>query len=114
MYRSGTTWVGAMLAAAGLWPLHEPFNPNQGLWAEELAYVPSDRARPDVDRLIREILRGGHRRLLRLAGTGRWFTALRRIPYAPRRVLVKDPSAALLSEYLVRRHGMRGVVVSHS
>ncbi len=111
MYRSGTTRGGAMLAAAGLWPLHEPFNPNQGLWEEELAYAPADRARPDVDRLVGRRLRGRHRRILRLPGAGRWFAPVRWAPFAPRRILLKDPSAALLSEYLARRHGMRAVVV---
>jgi len=111
MYRSGTTWVGAMLAPAGLWSLHEPFNPNQGLWDAELAYARSDRPRPRIDALVGDLLRGRHRRVLRLPSAGRWFTPLRVLPHAPRRVLVKDPSAALLTEYLVRRHGARALVV---
>lgn len=111
MYRSGTTWVGAMLAPAGLWHLHEPFNPNRGLWRDELAYARSGYPRPDIDELVRELLRGRHRELLRLPHAGRWFTPLRLLPLRPTRVLLKDPSAALLSEYLVRRHGMRALIV---
>lgn len=111
IYRSGTTWVGAMLAPAGLWALHEPFNPNQGLWDAELAYARPDRPRPEIDALVGGLLRGRHRRVLRLPNAGRWFTPLRLLPLEPRRVLVKDPSAALLVEYLVRRHGARALVV---
>ena len=111
VYRSGTTWTGAMLAPAGLWHLHEPFNPNRGLWEEELAYAEPGSARPDVDRLVLRLLGGGHRATLRLPRSGRWFMPLRLLPITPRRVLIKDPSAALLSEYLVRRHGMRAVIV---
>lgn len=110
-YRTGTTWVGAMLAAAGLWPLHEPFNPNRGLWADELAYAPGGESRPDIDRLIATLLRGGHREVVRLPYADRWFSPLHVFPPAPGRVLLKDPSAALLSEYLVRRHGMYALVV---
>jgi len=111
MYRSGTTWIGAMLAATGLWPLHEPFNPNQGLWPDELAYAAGAEARPDIDALVAELLRGRHRRVVRLPHADRWFSPLGVLPIAPRRVLLKDPSAALLSEYLVRRHGMLALVV---
>ena len=111
MYRTGTTWVGAMLAPAGLWALHEPFNPNQGLWDRELAYARPDRARPEIDALVGALRRGRHRRVLRLPTAGQWFSPLRLLPHEPRRLLLKDPSAALLAEYLVRRHGMRALVV---
>ncbi|HUG41893.1 MAG TPA: sulfotransferase [Longimicrobiales bacterium] len=110
-YRTGTTWVGAMLAAAGLWPTHEPFNPNRRLWPEELAYAPGGEPRPEIDALVAALLRGGHREVVRLAYADRWFSPLRLLPLAPGRVLVKDPSAALLTEYLVRRHRMRAVVL---
>jgi hypothetical protein len=111
MYRTGTTWVGAMLAPAGLWALHEPFNPNQGLWDEELAYARADRPHTGIDALVGALVRGRHRSVLRLPTAGRWFTPLRLLPHEPRRILVKDPSAALLAEYLVRRHGVRALVV---
>ena len=111
VYRSGTTWAGAMLAPAGLWHLHEPFNPNRGLWGEELAYAEAGTARPEIDRLVAELLGGGHRATLRLPRSGRWFMPLRLLPIKPRRVLIKDPSAALLTEYMVRRHGMRAVIL---
>ncbi|HJR52862.1 MAG TPA: sulfotransferase [Gemmatimonadota bacterium] len=111
MYRTGTTWVGAMLTPAGLWHLHEPFNPNRGLWHDELAYVSARAARPPIDDLVTGLLRGRHRRVLRFARARRWFTPMRLLPIDPSRVLLKDPSAALLSEYLVRRHGMRALVL---
>ena len=111
VYRSGTTWAGAMLAPAGLWHLHEPFNPNRGLWEDELAYAEAGTAQPEIDRLVAELVGGGHRATLRLPRSGRWFTPLRLLPIKPRRVLIKDPSAALLSEYLVRRHGMRALIM---
>ena len=100
-----------MLAPAGLWHLHEPFNPNRGLWPEELTYADAAESRPDVDRLVEGLLGGGHRGALRLPRSGRWFLPLRLLPITPRRVLIKDPSAAFLSEYLARRHGMRVVIV---
>lgn len=111
MYRSGTTWVGAMLAPAGLWHLHEPFNPNRGLWQDELAYATAADRRPDIDDLVRGLVRGRHRAVLRLPHAGHWFTPLRLLPFEPARVLLKDPSAALLSEYLVRQHGVRALVL---
>ena len=103
--------MGAMLAPAGLWHLHEPFNPNQGLWHDELAYAPADAARPAVDDLVAGLLRGRHRAVLRLPNAGRWFTPLRLLPLEPRRVILKDPSAALMAEYLVRRHDMRALLL---
>ena len=111
VYRSGTTWAGAMLAPAGLWHLHEPFNPNRGLSGDELPYAEAGTARPEIDRLVARLLGGGHRETLRLPKSGRWFMPLRLLPIKPRRVLIKDPSAALLSEYLVRRHGMRALIL---
>ena len=46
VYRSGTSWAGAMLAPAGLWHLHEPFNPNRGLWRDELPFADPATACP--------------------------------------------------------------------
>ena len=111
VYRSGTTWVGSMLAAAGLWHLHEPFNPNRGLWARELEYADPDRVRPAIDDFVARLLGGGHRAALRLPRSRRWFMPLRLLPLRPNRVLIKDPSAALLTEYLVRRHEMCALVI---
>ncbi|HJU86435.1 MAG TPA: hypothetical protein VJ788_03585 [Gemmatimonadota bacterium] len=112
VYRSGTSWAGAMLAPAGLWHLHEPFNPNRGLWRDELPFADPATACPPVDELVARLLRGRHRAaVLRLPRSSRWFMPLRFLPIRPRRVLIKDPSAAFLSEYLVRRHGMQAVVM---
>lgn len=111
VYRSGTTWVGSMLAAAGLWHLHEPFNPNRGLWPNELEYADPGRAHPALDDFVLRLLRGRHRSALRLPRSGRWFMPLRLLPLRPRRILIKDPSAALLTEYLVRRHGMHALII---
>ena len=110
-YRSGTSWVGAMLAPAGLWHLHEPFNPNRGLWGEELAYADAGAPRAALDAFVHRLVRGGHRGALRLPRSRRWYAPLRLLPIRPKRVLLKDPSAAFLSEYLVRRHGMQAVVL---
>jgi hypothetical protein len=101
-----------MLAPAGLWHLHEPFNPNRGLWKDELAFADPAAACPPVDELVARLLRGRHRAaVLRLPRSSRWFSPLRLLPIQPQRVLIKDPSAAFLSEYLVRRHGMQAVVM---
>lgn len=111
MYRSGTTWVGAMLATPGVWHVHEPFNPHQGLWDRELEYAVPGEGRPDIDRFVAKILSGRHRRALRMPHSHRWFLPIRLLPQRPSRVLIKDPSAALLGEYLTRRHGMRTLVL---
>lgn len=112
VYRSGTSWAGAMLAQGGLWHLHEPFNPNRGLWQHELAYADAALPQPAIDDLVAQLLGGRHRAaVLRLPRSGRWFMPLRLLPIRPRRALIKDPSAALLSEYLVRRHGMQAIVM---
>ncbi|HYO45578.1 MAG TPA: sulfotransferase [Gemmatimonadota bacterium] len=111
MYRSGTTWVGAMLATPGVWHVHEPFNPQQGLWDREFDYARPEEARPDIDRLVSAILRGRRRRTLRMPHSHRWYLPIRLLPQRPKRVLIKDPSAALLAEYLTRRHGMRTLIL---
>lgn len=111
MYRSGTTWVGAMLAAPGVWHLHEPFNPNLGLWSEELAYRRSSEPDRRVDALVKDLVHGRHRKALKLPHAHRFFLPMRVLPLRPQRILIKDPSAALLSEYLTRRHGMRTLVL---
>lgn len=110
-YRSGTTWIGAMLAAPGVWHVHEPFTPNQGLWERELAYAAPGRAHPEVDRLVDALERGRHTGVVRLPYAGRWFSPIRLLPLRPRRVLIKDPSAALMSGYLADRPDFRTVVV---
>ena len=110
MYRSGTSWIGTMLAAPGIWHVHEPFHPRRGLWHKELPY-PGDDDLAGIDVLVDRILRGRHRRALRMPHSHHWFLPVRLLPQRPRRVLIKDPSAALISEYLTRRHGMQTLVV---
>lgn len=111
MYRCGTSWTGSMLAAPGVWHVHEPFNPNRGLWEDELVYAPGGEERPDIDRLVVAILSGKHRSALHVPHSHRWFLPARILPVRPGRVLIKDPSAALISEYLARHHGFRALVL---
>lgn len=99
-----------MLAAPGIWHVHEPFHPRRGLWHKEFPY-PGDDDLAGIDVLVERILRGRHRRALRMPHSHHWFLPVRLLPQRPRRVLIKDPSAALISEYLARRHGMQTLVV---
>jgi hypothetical protein len=109
--RSGTTWIARMLAAPGLWLVHEPFNPNKGLWDEPLSYRRPDAVDHAVDGLANRILRGGARRALDLPRTEHPLMPLRLFPQPFRRVLLKDPMACLLTAYLSERHGFRSLVV---
>lgn len=106
--RSGTTWVAAMLAAQGIWHIEEPFNPNRGLWDSEFTYARPDPAQPEIDGLVRALVRGRHRRLLHGGDSELAMMPLRLLPFPrPRCVLVKDPLACLLSLYLSRQHSFR-------
>lgn len=110
-YRSGTTWIGAMLTAPGVWHVHEPFNPNRGLWDRELTYAAPDAPHPGIDRFVDRLERGDHSEVVRFSYADRWFSPIRLLPLRPRRVLIKDPSAALMSSYLASRPNMEVLVV---
>lgn len=117
-YRSGTTWVGSMLAPPGVWHLHEPFNPLKGLWSENFSYLPADQPTAPVDTLIADLLggrliRADQRPLLRGVSTAQATTPARLglYPTPPQRVLIKDPIACLMSAYLCRRFDFQTLVI---
>lgn len=125
-HRSGSTWVGLMLACAhGVTYLHEPFNPqrrrgirrgrfdnwytcvcdeNEADYAGHLvrclqfkynlgAELADIRCARDVARLVRDVMRFEHARLLR------------------HRPLWKDPIALFSAEWLARRFAMDVIVL---
>lgn len=117
-YRSGTSWVGQMLASAGVWHLHEPFNPHHGIWPDYFSYRRSDREDGRLDAMVTALSSGrlvessGHVFLRGIRANRFGMPArLGLFDGRLRRVLIKDPIACLLSEYLVRNHGMTAVLV---
>lgn len=99
-HRSGTTWVGSMLAEPGLWYLHEPFNPNKRVWKESFTYAAPGTKRPEIDRYVNGMLKGSHRATALYRRTDHWMMPLRLIRPCIQRVLIKDPLACLLTGYL--------------
>ena len=110
-HRSGTTWVAKMLAAPGLWYIHEPFNPNKRVWPESFSYARPDQPYPKADRLMHQILRGGFRRALDLEDADHPLMPLRLLPQPVRRIMIKDPLASLLTGYLTKRFDLQTLVI---
>ncbi len=124
-HRSGTTWVGKMLAEAPpLVYVHEPFNPENGALFSALGtdrwfpFAPDageDWYRSELDRICR--LRYPLLRSLREVDSG---AALRRVAREAlqyfghrmrgRRALLKDPIAVFSAEWIARRFGAQVLV----
>jgi hypothetical protein len=125
-HRSGTTWVGKMLAAApGVGYVHEPFSPatEPGISsapferyftvvtaANEARYLPGLERTLRFDYALGAELRALRTpaQALRAARDRRAFAAARREGARP---LVKDPIALLSAEWLAARFGMDVVLV---
>jgi len=125
-HRTGTTWIGRMLARApGVFYIHEPFNPRTPVGlspagfdryftvvtsANEERFAPGlERTlslRYDVGRQVRA-LRGPRD----LARTARDFARVERARRAGARPLMKDPIALLSAEWLAKRFEMDVVVL---
>jgi len=121
-HRSGTTWVGKMLALApGVGYVHEPFNPrfsagrfdryftvvtreNETRYAPELEHVLTFRYEL-VPRLRRR------HRPKDVARTFRDFGRTQRVRRRHPRPLMKDPIALLSAEWLAQRFDMDVVVL---
>jgi hypothetical protein len=121
-HRSGTTWVGKMLALApGVGYVHEPFNPrfsagrfdryftvvtreNEARYAPELEHVLTFRYEL-VPRLRRR------HRPKDVARTFRDFGRTQRVRRRHPRPLMKDPIALLSAEWLAQRFDMDVVVL---
>jgi hypothetical protein len=125
-HRSGTTWVGKMLALApGVAYIHEPFSPRTapGLsparfdrYFTVVTVENEARYRPGLEQTVgfRYGL-GPQLRSLRgprdLARTGRDFARVQRARLAGKRPLVKDPIALLSAEWLAESFNMDVVVL---
>ena len=121
-HRSGTTWVGKMLALApGVGYVHEPFNPrfsagrfdryftvvtreNEARYASELEHVLTFRYE------LAPRLRRRHRPK-DVARTFRDFARVQRVRRRHARPLMKDPIALLSAEWLAQRFDMEVVVL---
>jgi hypothetical protein len=125
-HRSGTTWVGKMLALApGVAYLHEPFSPKT---PKGLSPAGFDRYFTVVTSANERRYRSGLQRTLEqrydLATQLRWARSWRDVARIPRdyarlrrtrgsagRPLVKDPIALLSAEWLAESFGMDVVVL---
>jgi Sulfotransferase family len=125
-HRSGTTWVGKMLALApGVAYIHEPFNPRTSAGLSPAQFdryftvVTSEneaRYRPGLEQTVRfRYGLGAQLRSLRgvadLARTGRDLVRVGRNRLTGKRPLVKDPIALLSAEWLAESFGMDVVVL---
>ena len=125
-HRSGTTWVGKMLALApGVAYIHEPFSPRTAAGLSPAGFdryftvVTSEneaRYRPGLEQTIRfryglgaqlRSLRGGRD----LARIPRDLARVERARLSGARPLVKDPIALLSAEWLAETFGMDVVVM---
>jgi hypothetical protein len=110
-HRSGTTWLARMLAVSGVWYSHEPFSPKKGRRTRSFEYRRPDERDAQIDALFRDVLAGRFRRALSIGNADHPLMPLRIFPSPTRRVLVKDPLACLLTEYLTRNFGLRTLIL---
>jgi hypothetical protein len=125
-HRSGTTWVGKMLALApGVAYIHEPFNPRTAAGLSPARFdryftvVTSEneaRYRPGLEQTIRfryglGAQLGTLRGVADVARTGRDLVRVGRDRLTGARPLVKDPIALLSAEWLAESFEMDVVVL---
>lgn len=110
-HRSGTTWLAKMLAAGGIWYVHEPFFPGKGRWPRSFDFRESGTPDPAIDALFSDVLNGGFRRALNLPNADHPLMPLRLFRPRFNRILVKDPIACLLTEYLTRRFDLQTLIL---
>src|SRR5690349_10463250 len=125
-HRSGTTWVGKMLALApGVAYIHEPFNPRTAAGLSPAGFdryftvvtrENESRYRAGLEQTIRfRYGLGAQLRSLRgvadVARTGRDLVRVERARLTHARPLVKDPIALLSAEWLAETFGMDVVVL---
>ena len=120
-YRSGTTWLGKLLSGPGIWALHEPFNPNKGIWKQSFSYASPDATEVKaVDKYVHSLLNGDitvgpnrrHPILSNIACNRSLMPArLGFYPSPPNQILIKDPIAALLSGYLTNKFEFQTLVI---
>jgi len=110
-HRSGTTWLAKMLAASGIWYVHEPFSPQKGRWPRSFEYRQIEHPNPAVDALFEDVLAGGFREALNLPNADHPLMPLRVFRPKFQRLLIKDPLACLLTEYLTRRFNLQTLIL---
>src|SRR5262249_14420834 len=125
-HRSGTTWVGRMLALApGVAYVHEPFNPRTAAGLSPARFdryftvVTSEneaRYRPGLERTLSfryglGAQLGWLRGTADVARTGRDWYRTERSRLTGARPLMKDPIALLSAEWLVETFDMDAVVL---
>lgn len=110
-HRSGTTWLARMLAASGVWYMHEPYAKRKGRWPRSFEYRRSCEPDPQADAILEDVLAGRFREALGLANSDHSWMPLRLFRTRFSRVLVKDPLACLLTEYLTRRFQLRTLIL---
>jgi Sulfotransferase family len=121
-HRSGTTWVGKMLALApGVGYVHEPFNPrfSAGRFERYFTVVTAQneaRYAPELEQALtfRYELVSRLRRRHRpkdVARTFRDFARALSLRWRHPRPVMKDPIALLSADWLARRFGMDVVVL---
>jgi len=126
-HRSGTTWLGRVVAnAPGVSVLHEPFNRDWGMagvpsW---YPYWTADGEGPVIDRLIRDLLSGRAKylrnqpsdnfikaRLRRAIGSRNEFQYHYARLVQRRKLVLKDPLALLLTPHLVAEYDFKAVIL---
>jgi hypothetical protein len=126
--RSGTTWVGRMLALSpALYYIHEPFNPDHGVGKDicgvtfnrYFTYITEENEKPYYVH-IKRMLEGKHSLLYGLACAqsvrdvrnvlhrSREFARYRRQSAVP---LIKDPIAIMSAEWIARQFDVHMVVM---
>ena len=121
-HRSGTTWVGRMLALApGVAYVHEPFNPrfSAGAFDRYFTIVTHEneaRYAPELERALSfryELLTRLQRRHAPkdVARAVRGYARAQRPRWTDARPLMKDPIALLSAEWLAQRFDMDVVVL---
>jgi Sulfotransferase family len=121
-HRSGTTWVGKMLAlASGVGYVHEPFNPrfSAGRFDRYFTVVTREneaRYAPELERALTFRYELGtrlrrRRRPKDVARTLRDFARVQTVRLRHPRPLMKDPIALLSAEWLAQRFDMDVVVL---
>jgi Sulfotransferase family len=124
-HRSGTTWVGRMLAlSTGVGYVHEPFFPRRwpGWLREPLPhvyqYISAENEEPYAG-LIEDVLafRYPLRGLFKVRTARQAFQVAEEVPFSlwyrlrTARPLLKDPFALMAAEWLAERYGVEVVVM---
>lgn len=130
IHRSGTTFAGKMLASApGVGYVQEPFNPDLGIRGMDVWYKYIREGMPDEEhwaRIVQDLLKGKarykerpgtHGGILRTAGR-KLFNSKDYLQYLKssrmpdsKRLLLKDPLAALSSEWLHDRFNVKVIAL---